>query len=334
VLPLIPFTDYSPPTTDQLTMKHTSVLLIESIAGLAIKESGIYIDATFGRGGHSRAILEKLGPHGRLVAIDLDPEAISVAKKEPFFSDPRFEIEHASFSSLEAVVSKRGWLERVDGVLLDLGVSSPQLDDPQRGFSFLRDGPLDMRMDPTRGIDAATWIQTADVKTIADVLYQYGEERLSRRIAAAIVRARENERIATTGQLASIIEKAYPKREKNKHPATRSFQAIRIFINQELAALESVLPQIVSVLSPGGRMCVIAFHSLEDRMVKQFIQRESTGETIPAHLPITEKERQALQKIRLKKVGKSIEASCAEMENNPRARSARLRIAEKVVGCQ
>lgn len=313
-------------------MTHISVLLTESIAGLAIKESGIYIDATFGRGGHSRAILERLGPQGRLVAIDLDPEAIAVAKREPFLSDPRFEIEHASFSNLEAVVSKRGWLARVDGVLLDLGVSSPQLDDPLRGFSFLRDGPLDMRMDSSRGVDAATWINSADAKKIADVLYQYGEERLSRRIAAAIVRAREVECIKTTGQLKAIIEKAYPKREKNKHPATRSFQAIRIFINQELAALENVLPQVVAVLSPGGRMCVITFHSLEDRMVKQFIQRESMGETIPAHLPMTEKELQALRKTRLKKIGKSIEASCVELENNPRARSARLRVAERVVG--
>lgn len=311
------------------TPAHISVLLAESIAGLAIKESGIYVDATFGRGGHSRAILERLGPQGRLIAIDLDPEAIAIAKAEPFLSDPRFEISQASFSSLEAEVAKRGWLGRVDGVLLDLGVSSPQLDDPQRGFSFLRDGPLDMRMNPSQGVDAATWINSADAKEIADVLYQYGEERLSRRIAAAIVRARENERISTTGQLAQIIEKANPKREKKKHPATRSFQAIRIFINEELAALEAVLPQVVEVLSSGGRMCVISFHSLEDRIVKQFIQRESTGEEYPAHLPITEKELQALQKVKLRKVGKSIQASDAELITNPRARSARLRIAEK-----
>lgn len=311
-------------------MSHLSVLLAESIAGLAIREGGIYVDATFGRGGHSRAILEKLGPHGRLIAIDLDPEAIAVAKVAPFLSDSRFEIEHASFSSLEDVVSKRGWLGRVDGVLLDLGVSSPQLDDPLRGFSFLRDGPLDMRMDSTQGIDAATWINRADAKEIADVLYQYGEERLSRRIAGAIVRAREIERISTTGQLAKIIEKVNPKREKNKNPATRSFQAIRIFINKELAALQAVLPQIVKVLSVGGRMSVISFHSLEDRIVKQFIQRESTGEDFPAHLPITEKQLQALRKTSLRKVGKAIEASEDELKLNPRARSARLRIAERV----
>lgn len=311
-------------------MRHLSVLLAESIAGLAIRESGIYVDATFGRGGHSRAILEKLGPHGRLIAIDLDPEAIAVAKAEPFSSDSRFEIEHASFSSLEAVVSKRGWLGRVDGVLLDLGVSSPQLDDPLRGFSFLRDGPLDMRMDPTQGIDAATWINQATAAEIADVLYQYGEERLSRRIASAIVRAREIERISTTVQLTKVIEKANPKREKNKNPATRSFQAIRIFINRELAALQAVLPQIVTVLSVGGRMSVISFHSLEDRIVKQFIQRESTGEDFPAHLPITDKELQALRKTSLRKIGKAIEASEDEVKLNPRARSARLRIAERV----
>lgn len=311
-------------------MTHVSVLLAESIAGLAIKESGIYVDATFGRGGHSRAILERLGPKGRLVAIDLDPAAITVAKEEPLLSDPRFEIEHASFSSLEAVVSKRGWLGGVDGVLLDLGVSSPQLDDPQRGFSFLRDGPLDMRMDPSQGLDAATWINEATAVEIANVLYQYGEERLSRRIAKVIVQAREIERITTTGQLARIIEKVYPKQEKHKHPATRSFQAIRIFINQELAALESVLPQLITVLAVGGRMCVITFHSLEDRIVKQFIQYEVTGESYPAHLPLTEQQLQALRKTRLRKIGKSITASADEVKANPRARSARLRVAEKV----
>lgn len=317
------------PNSQLPTPAHTTVLLAESIAGLAIKNSGIYVDATFGRGGHSRAILEKLGPHGRLVAIDLDPAAIAVAKAEPFFSDPRFEIEQASFSSLEAIISKRGWRERVDGVLLDLGVSSPQLDDPLRGFSFLRDGPLDMRMNPSQGIDAATWINQATAEEIADVLYQYGEEKFSRRIAKAIVRARETARITTTLQLSVIIEKANPKWEKNKHPATRSFQAIRIFINQELAALETVLPQIVEVLSSGGRMCVITFHSLEDRIVKQFIQRESTGESYPAHLPMTEKQLQALRKTRLRKIGKSIAPSEDEVKFNPRARSARLRVAEK-----
>ncbi|HLB56125.1 MAG TPA: 16S rRNA (cytosine(1402)-N(4))-methyltransferase RsmH [Coxiellaceae bacterium] len=311
-------------------MMHESVLLGEAIAALAIKESGIYVDATFGRGGHSRAILEKLGPQGRLLAIDLDPEAILVAKKPPFFSDKRFEIEQASFSSIEALISKRGWLGKVDGVLLDLGVSSPQLDDPLRGFSFLRDGPLDMRMNPQQGISAMTWINQASSQEIADVLFQFGEEKLSRKIARSIISAREENPIATTLQLAKIIEKANPKREKNKHPATRSFQAIRIFINQELSALTECLPQIVDVLSPGGRMCVISFHSLEDRIVKQFIQHEASNDSYPSHMPMTQAQIKELQKTRLKKIGKSIEASAEEIKLNPRARSARLRIAEKL----
>jgi 16S rRNA (cytosine1402-N4)-methyltransferase len=310
--------------------KHESVLLGESIAGLAIKAGGIYVDATFGRGGHSQAILEKLGPNGRLLAIDLDPEAIVVAKKAPFISDARFEITQTSFSGLLAEVSKRGWLGKVDGVLLDLGVSSPQLDDPLRGFSFLREGPLDMRMDPSQGIDAVTWINSADATEIADVLYQFGEEKMSRRIARAIVCARAQSRIETTTQLSSIIEKANPKKEKHKHAATRSFQAIRIFINQELKALTDVLPQVVDVLAVGGRMCVISFHSLEDRIVKQFIQRESSNDTFPSHIPMTQTQLKALQKTRLQKVGKSIDASEQELQQNPRARSARLRIAEKL----
>lgn len=311
-------------------MSHESVLLSEAIAGLAIKKSGIYVDATFGRGGHSRAILERLGADGRLLAIDLDPEAISVAKNAPFLSDKRFEIAQGSFSTLKALIIERGWLGKVDGVLLDLGVSSPQLDDPLRGFSFLRDGPLDMRMDPSRGISAAAWINQADADEIANVLYQFGEERLSRKIARSIVAARTVAPIETTVQLAKIIEKANPKREKNKHPATRSFQAIRIFINQELAALEACLPQMVDVLAVGGRMCVISFHSLEDRMVKQFIHHEASDDFFPAHLPVTQEQLKQMQKMRLAKVGKSIEPSQEEIERNPRARSARLRIAEKL----
>lgn len=311
-------------------MKHLSVLLAEAIANLAIEKSGIYVDATFGRGGHSRAILERLGPHGRLVAMDLDPDAVAVATAEPFLSDSRFEMIHASFTSLEVEISKRGWLDQVNGVLLDLGVSSPQLDNPQRGFSFLRDGPLDMRMNPSVGIDAATWINSADVHDIAEVLHRYGEERFSRRIAAAIVRARAVERITTTLQLANIIANANSKKEKHKHPATRAFQAIRIFINEELSALEKCLPQIVRVLSVGGRMCVISFHSLEDRIVKQFIQRESITDIYPRDLPITQEQLKKMRQPQLRKIGKAIEASSAEVERNPRARSARLRVAEKI----
>lgn len=305
---------------------HKSVLLEEAIAGLAIKEGGIYVDATFGRGGHSRAILEKLGPHGRLLAIDLDPEAIAVARKAPFISDERFEIEQASFSQFDALVSKRGWLGQIDGVLLDLGVSSPQLDDPLRGFSFSKEGPLDMRMNPEQGIDAMTWINQADATDIANVLYEYGEERFSRRIARAIVAAREVLRIETTTQLAKIIEKACPKKDKHKHPATRSFQAIRIFINRELESLNDCLPDIVKALKTGGRLCVISFHSLEDRIVKQFIHREAIGDDYPPHFPVP----QSSLNQRLKKIGKSIEPSEVEIQENPRARSARLRIAEKL----
>lgn len=305
---------------------HHPVLLEETIAALAIKKHGIYVDATFGRGGHSQAILEQLGPDGRLIAMDQDPEAIAVAKSAPFDSDARFEIVHASFIELENVLSKRGWLGKVDGVLLDLGVSSPQLDDPLRGFSFMKEGPLDMRMNPTCGIAASDWLQQADAKEIADVLYLYGDERFSRRIAQAIVKTRDTVRITTTTQLAKIIEKAIPKKEKHKHPATRSFQAIRIFINKELEALRAILPQILRAMSVSGRMCIISFHSLEDRLVKQFIQREASGDAFPPDLPI---QHHALQQ-RLKKIGKAFTPSETEIAHNPRARSAHLRVAEKL----
>src|SRR3989338_80994 len=305
---------------------HRSVLLAEVIAGLAIRESGIYVDATFGRGGHSRAILERLGDDGRLVAIDVDPEAIAIAQSEPFLSDGRFDVEHASFRSIEALMTKRGWLGKVDGVVLDLGVSSPQLDNPARGFSFMREGPLDMRMNPAEGIDAMTWIHAASAEEIAHVLFHFGEERQSRRIARAIVAARESARIETTTQLAQIIEKSGIKREKNKHPATRAFQAIRIFINQELEALADGLSQTVNVLAAGGRMCVISFHSLEDRIVKQFMQTEEKGNHLPPHFPMMP----AQIKHRLRRIGKAMAPTDAEIKMNPRARRARLRIAEKI----
>jgi 16S rRNA (cytosine1402-N4)-methyltransferase len=303
---------------------HVSVLLEEAIAGLAIKAGGIYVDATFGRGGHSQAILEKLGPNGKLLAIDLDPEAIVVGKLAPFSSDSRFEIEHASFSQLEALITKRGWLGSVDGILLDLGVSSPQLDAPERGFSFMREGPLDMRMNPHAGVSAEMWINDADAETIANVLYDYGEEKCSRRIARAIVAARESEPITTTTQLASIIEKANPSRDRHKHPATRSFQAIRIFINKELDAIKAVLPQALKVLATGGRLCVISFHSLEDRIVKQFVQMETKGPEYPPHFPAPPHQ------ATVKMIGKSVEASDVEIKENSRSRSARLRIVQKL----
>lgn len=305
---------------------HQSVLLQEAIEGLNIKKDGIYVDATFGRGGHSRAILERMGPQGRLIAIDLDLDAIHIANQAPFLSDPRFEIEHGSFSMLETFIQKRNLQGHVDGVLLDLGVSSPQLDDASRGFSFLRDGPLDMRMNTEQAIDAATWVSEASEKELADVIYQYGEERFSRRIARAIVAKRAQAPIQTTAQLADIVAQSVPKKEKHKHPATRTFQAIRIFVNKELEAIQQVLPQILNMMSVGGRLCVISFHSLEDRIVKRFIQRESAGDTLPPGLPIKDV---ALNK-RLKKIGQLIVPGQSETENNPRARSSKLRIAEKI----
>lgn len=306
--------------------QHQPVLLKEVLEGLAIVPSGIYIDGTFGRGGHSLAILQRLGPKGRLLALDKDQEAIECAKREPFVSDPRFKIVHASFTELEAVVRDQGWFEQVDGILLDLGVSSPQLDDAKRGFSFAKEGPLDMRMNQEQGLDAATWINEVAERELADVLKNFGEERFAKRIARAIVQTRVETPIKTTLQLSDIVKKASPVRDLKKHPATRTFQAIRIFINQELNELSGCLSQSVNVLKKGGRLCVISFHSLEDRMVKQFIQREAKGDPLPRHLPIQFTE----MSHRLKKIGGLIKSSASEISTNPRARSACLRIAEKL----
>lgn len=305
---------------------HRPVLAKEVIDGLAIKPNGKYIDATFGRGGHSRAILNCLGPEGRLIALDQDPEAIKVAKSPPFSDDSRFSIEYASFAALYAAMEKRHWIAGVDGILADLGVSSPQLDDPNRGFSFMKEGPLDMRMDPNTGIDAATWLNQASAEEIAKILREYGEEKFSRRIANAIVKFRTQKPITTTRQLANLIAESVPFKERHKHPATRSFQAIRIFINDELGALKKLLTQSLEVLKSGGRICVISFHSLEDRIVKQFIQREAIGKQHPPGLPIRDADIQR----RLKKIGGLIKPSQSEIATNPRARSARLRIAEKI----
>lgn len=304
---------------------HRPVLLKEVIAGLAIKPNGIYIDATFGRGGHSQSILQRLGPTGKLVAFDKDPKAIASGKIGPF-EDPRFCIVHGSFTQLKKTMQDRDWCGKVNGILLDLGVSSPQLDDPERGFSFSKDGPLDMRMNTTTGMDAATWINQAARDDIARVLWEYGEERYAKRIANAIGKARENQPITRTKQLSDIIARAIPTREIKKHPATRSFQAIRIFINNELDELRDGLEQSLDVLAVGGRLCVISFHSLEDRIVKRFMQRESRNAAYPPDLPIQEKH----MHYRLHKIGSLIRSSKEEMSNNPRARSARLRIAEKV----
>lgn len=306
--------------------KHITVLLHEAVEGLAIKPNGIYIDGTFGRGGHSRLILSKLGEQGRLIATDRDPRAISEAQT---ITDSRFEIHHTAFSAIPDVCEKLGLVGKIDGILLDLGVSSPQLDDAERGFSFMRDGPLDMRMDTTKGLSAAEWLDQVSIDDLTWVLKEFGEERFAKRIATAIVNFNKTsgQKITRTLQLAQIISDAVPFKDKHKHPATRSFQAIRIFINSELDELEKALNSALSVLAPEGRLSIISFHSLEDRMVKQFIKKNSKGKEVPRGLPILESE---LNKdIPLKTVGKAIMPSEAEIEANPRSRSAVLRVAEK-----
>ncbi|MFT7681117.1 MAG: 16S rRNA (cytosine1402-N4)-methyltransferase [Moritella dasanensis] len=308
---------------------HVSVLLNETVAGLDLKPDGIYIDGTFGRGGHSRFILSQLGENGRLIAIDRDPEAIAVGEALKL-EDPRFDIVHGPFSGIAEYMEAKNLTEQVDGVLLDLGVSSPQLDDASRGFSFLRDGPLDMRMDPTSGISAAKWIATADYDDIVWVLKVFGEEKFARKIARAVVFDRDGTPFETTSQLASLICRVVPKSKKEtKHPATRSFQAIRIYINSELEEIERALAGALKCLKPGsGRLSVISFHSLEDRIVKQFIRKQARGKEVPYGLPIMQEE---IDKTRtMKAVGKMLKPSEAELEINPRARSSVLRVAEKL----
>ncbi|MCV6610219.1 MAG: 16S rRNA (cytosine(1402)-N(4))-methyltransferase RsmH [Amphritea sp.] len=306
--------------------KHITVLLNEAVDTLVGDGDGFYIDGTFGRGGHSSLVLSRLTEQGRLMGIDKDPEAIACAA-ERFGEEPRFSIERGSFAQMQSFVESRGLLGQVDGVLLDLGVSSPQLDDPNRGFSFMSDGPLDMRMNPDVGESAAEWLAHAGEKEIADVLYTYGEERHSRRMARAVLAAREEAPITTTGQLAKIISEANPSWEKGKHPATRAFQGIRIFINRELEDLEECLDQALEVLKPGGRLVVISFHSLEDRIVKRFIRRHVKGdEHLPPGIPVTDD----MLKIRMKAVGKAVKAGKQEVSDNPRSRSAVMRAALKV----
>ncbi|MDE1477231.1 16S rRNA (cytosine(1402)-N(4))-methyltransferase RsmH [Xenorhabdus bovienii] len=305
--------------------KHTSVLLDEAVNGLNIRENGIYIDGTFGRGGHSRLILSQLGADGRLIAIDRDPQAIEASKA---ITDPRFSIIHGPFSELDTYIEEAGLVGKIDGVLLDLGVSSPQLDDPERGFSFMRDGPLDMRMDPTRGQSAAEWLMKAEADDIAWVLKTFGEERFARRIARAIVARNQEGQITRTRELAELIAQASPVKEKHKHPATRSFQAIRIYINSELEEIERALNGALQVLAPQGRLSVISFHSLEDRIVKRFIRQHSRGPQVPAGLPLTEAQLKAQGGRSLKSIGK-LKPSEDEVAINPRARSSVLRFAEK-----
>lgn len=306
--------------------QHIPVLLKESIEALAIKKEGIYIDATFGRGGHSQAILAELGDKGRLIAIDKDAEAIAYADRI-LKDESRFVIEQGSFAKLLKIAEKQGVVGQVDGVLLDLGVSSPQLDDKQRGFSFLQDGPLDMRMDLNQKLDASQWINSAKEEEIMNVLKEFGEERFSRRIAKAIIESRQVEPIKTTKQLAELVAKVAPSRERKKHPATRTFQGIRIHINQELTELKSCLQQALTVLKQHGRLVVISFHSLEDRIVKQFIQQHSQEYETSTHLLVQPKKIQPL----LNKMSRSIKPHQMELTTNPRARSAILRIAEKLL---
>ncbi len=300
---------------------HKTVLLEEAVDALAIRPDGAYVDATFGRGGHSRLILDRLGRSGRLVALDRDPQAVAAATR---ISDARFSVVHASFAELAGVIESLG-LESVDGVLLDLGVSSPQFDDAARGFSFRRDGPLDMRMDTSRGQTAAQWLGTAGEAEIREVIRDYGEERFAKQIAKAIVAARERGPVVTTGQLAEIVGAAVRTREKNKDPATRTFQAVRIYLNQELAHLSLALPQIPDLLTPGARLAVISFHSLEDRIVKRFM-REAARADVPIRLPLRARE---LPQPRLRLIGKPVRPSAEEVAANPRARSATLRVAER-----
>lgn len=304
---------------------HQSVLLQESINGLAIKADGIYVDGTFGRGGHSKAILQHLGPSGRLIAIDKDPEAVRYARQH-FADDSRFTIFHGSFANIAEFATQAHVYGQVNGILLDLGVSSPQLDDPERGFSFMQEGPLDMRMDLEQDLDAARFVNHASAEEMESIFREYGEERFARRIANAIVNARKNTAILTTSALAEIVKAANPKWEKHKHPATRVFQAIRIHINQELTDLMNCLKSSIATLAIGGRLVIISFHSLEDRIVKQFMRAEEEGIRPPPGIPIKASD----IKTCFKRVGKAIKPQLDEIKNNIRSRSAVLRIGEKI----
>ncbi|MDR6468183.1 16S rRNA (cytosine1402-N4)-methyltransferase [Paraburkholderia sp. GV068] len=307
-------------------LQHRTVLLEEAVAALVTRADGVYVDGTFGRGGHSRLVLDKLGQAGRLIAFDKDPLAIATAQQ---IGDPRFGIVHESFASLRTAIAERG-IERVSGVLLDLGVSSPQVDDPERGFSFRADGPLDMRMDPTRGESAADWLARATVQELTEVIRDYGEERFAFQIAKALVARRaESDRLGplvSTGELAQIVANVVKTREKGKDPATRTFQAIRIHINQELAELQVVLEAALSLLEQGGRLVVISFHSLEDRIVKRFMQAHASAPAVDRRLPIRAVD---LPSPPLKIIGR-VFASDAEVAANPRARSAVMRVAERI----
>jgi len=305
--------------------EHSTVLLKEAVDGVAIDADGLYIDGTFGRGGHTAELLSRLSEKGSVIAIDKDLDAIAAGQAR-FAKEDRLTLVHARFAELAEIVKQAGKHGEVAGVLLDLGVSSPQLDVAERGFSFLRDGPLDMRMDTSKGLSAAEWLASADEQDISKVIKEYGEERFARRMAAAIVRERAEKPIERTVQLAKILADAHPAWERGKHPATKAFQAIRIFINRELADLEDLLQQVIDSLTVGGRLVVISFHSLEDRRVKRFIRDQERGIKLPKNIPIPDVDRG----VRLVKVGKAIKPAAIEVENNVRSRSAVMRIAERV----
>lgn len=304
--------------------QHRSVLLDSAVELLVNDPAGVYIDGTFGRGGHSRLILGQLGESGKLLGIDKDPQAIQEAR-ELALRDARFRVFHGSFAELVSAADAQGW-EAVNGVLLDLGVSSPQLDDAARGFSFMRNGPLDMRMDPGQAPSAAQWLAEADEKDIAHVIWQYGEEKFSRRIARLVVERRRDAPLETTHQLASLVSEAIPKKEKHKHPATRTFQAIRIFINRELEDLEAGLSAAAEKIMPGGRLVVISFHSLEDRLVKRFMRDLARGPRLPKGVPVTAE--QEASSFRL--IGRASKADTQEISDNVRARSAVMRVLERI----
>ena len=307
---------------------HIPVLLHEAADALAIKPDGVYVDATFGRGGHSRLILSRLGGQGRLVALDRDPAAVVAGEA---IADQRFCIRHGSFSHMQQIVQQLG-IAKIDGVLLDLGVSSPQLEEISRGFSFRAGGPLDMRMDTTCGQTAAEWLAAVAEGQLERVIKEYGEERFARQIARAIVTARVRQPIVTTAQLAEIVSAVVRPRQREsiRHPATRTFQAIRIFLNRELEELSLVLPQCVELLNPGGRLVVISFHSLEDRMVKQFMRKCASADELPRGVPLREKDVQRLSKQTLRVIGRAVRPGEPEVAENARARSAVMRVAEKV----
>ena len=300
---------------------HRPVLAAEAIEALSIEPGGTYVDGTFGRGGHSRLILERLGPRGRLIALDRDPQAVQAARQ---IADARFSVTHAAFSALSQVLDLQG-VASVQGMLFDLGVSSPQIDEPQRGFSFRSDGPLDMRMDPSQGTSAADWLARAEENQIREVIGGYGEERFAKQIAAALVAARRVAPVRTTRQLADLVGAAVRTREPGQDPATRTFQALRIFVNRELEEVSLMLPQAMARLAPGGRLAVIAFHSLEDRIVKRFLQA-CARPTLPRDLPLRASE---MPEVLLRIVGKPVRPTSAETAANPRARSAVLRVAER-----